>query len=76
MPAYLSDVARADDVGAELLLDGQVPLHDVGLRVIQGVRAHSAGQLIVDRRDYQPGGAPCGKPPRCAGGATCTLGGV
>ena len=35
MPGYLTHVTHAEDIGAHLLLNRQVPLHDVRLRVVR-----------------------------------------
>ncbi len=57
MAGYLAHVPDADNVRAKLLLDRQVPLHDVGLRIIHSVSADSAGKLVVDRRNGNGRGA-------------------
>src|SRR5579871_388825 len=48
MPGDLANIAGAENIRAHLLLERQIPLHDIGLRVIDGVRSHGAGKLVID----------------------------
>src|SRR5579863_7669154 len=50
MPGYLAHESRADNVLTELLLDSQIVLDDISLRVVQGVCAHDARNQIVQCR--------------------------
>src|SRR4051812_12424269 len=55
MPSYLAHITGTEHIGANLLLKGQVPLHDVRLRVMRIVSVNLTGDEIVNRRDDNRG---------------------
>ena len=47
MTTQLAHITHAENIRSKLLLDGQIVLHDIGIRILQGLSLNHAGNQIV-----------------------------